>query len=26
MREGGDDFLGGGSADLAVPVVDAALG
>ena len=26
MREGGDDFLGGGFADLAVAVVDAALG
>src|SRR5260370_18724827 len=24
-REGGDDFLGGGFADLAVAVVDAAL-
>ena len=26
MREGGDDFLRGGFADLAVAVVDAALG
>jgi hypothetical protein len=25
MREGGNDFLGGGLADLAVAVVDAAL-
>src|SRR5207245_7765711 len=25
MREGGDDFCGGGFADLAIAVIDAAL-